>query len=391
MNITNLYYDIGNHLASYLTLKDLLALCRVSKGFNQFVRSLRIFTILQEYHKKYAKLDIDFVCKEKSIELLQYLLSSNLHYTFNAIDYAAMVGNLDIIKYFDQSKYEFKYSNMAFIFALKNGHKDVCNWFIKSKYHFSYICIIGPIIELGDIETILWLLKVNPYLKHSTWIIDHAARFNRLDLLEYFYNTDVFKYSHMAVDQAIKNGHFNIVKWFHDSKYELKYSYRAIDNAAYSGRLDIIKWFVDNNYIFIYDGAIYNAVKNGHLDILEWFDNRYSIRYYRTIINFATIHGHLHIIQWILNTKYRYDFCSVPFYSDCIDHAASNGHLHIIEWFDKSKYQFIYRNALFDAYRYNNQPVINWFENSRHYHQSIKTRIFYKIYYWFLSKLDPQD
>jgi hypothetical protein len=55
-----------------------------------------------------------------------------------------------------------------------------------------------------------------------------------------------FKYSKYAINLAAKNGHINVLEWFHNSQHEFKYSADAINWAAENGHINVLEWFRDS-------------------------------------------------------------------------------------------------------------------------------------------------
>ena len=51
---------------------------------------------------------------------------------------ASKYGQIQVLEWFKNSGYEFKYSEMAILYASKNGHIQVLEWFKNSGYEFKY-------------------------------------------------------------------------------------------------------------------------------------------------------------------------------------------------------------------------------------------------------------
>jgi len=413
------YLDITNCIISFITLRDLLSLLQLSKSYNKYMKKVNIYLKLEKYHKKHILITIDNVCKEGDLELLVFLsnkdnndvykrfnsyyknlfhnyvprslgfitVGGHIIYSEKAIKYAAENGRLDIIQWFNKF-YHFKYSNQAFVTALKNNHKHIVDWFVNSDYVFDYNIVLSPVIQYGNIELIDWIIKKYSFLKHLSYIVDIAAMYGKISVIEYFDSNYVFEYSYSAVDHACLNGHLNVLEWFHNSKYELKYTYHAIDNATLTGHIDILIWFYTHGYRLAYYNALNYAVVYEHLNILQWFDSHISINYYDELLYRAVIMGYFDIMLWILKNKFNKNIntpANIKVYTKCINFATNYNHFDIIKWFDQSLYIFECEDAIKIAYKRKNKNLIKWFNQSRYRPKSIKDRIFNDIYYNIIS------
>jgi ankyrin repeat protein len=104
--------------------------------------------------------------------------------------------------------------NITFNKAAENGHVNVLEWFHNSDYEFKY----------------------------SEWTINFAAYYGHINVLEWFHNSEYeFKYSELAILWAAKYGHINVLDWFHNSDYEFKYSDICKNKV-------VMKWFNDHKY-----------------------------------------------------------------------------------------------------------------------------------------------
>jgi len=73
---------------------------------------------------------------------------------FNFINFACKNGHINILEWFKNSDYEFKYDESAIHFACKNGHINVLEWFKNSNYELKYC--INYIKMLKNINILIW-------------------------------------------------------------------------------------------------------------------------------------------------------------------------------------------------------------------------------------------
>jgi len=81
------------------------------------------------FGKKYDMTNFDHI---------KYILENINDYTENFIDYAIKNGQVDILEWFKNSGYEFKYTSDAVDSASTYGHINVLEWFKNSGYEFKY-------------------------------------------------------------------------------------------------------------------------------------------------------------------------------------------------------------------------------------------------------------
>jgi hypothetical protein len=143
-------------------------------------------------------------------------------YKNNIINNACIYGHIEVLEWFKNSGYEFKYYKYAIYYASGHGHIKVLEWFKNSGYELLY-----------DKEAINW-----------------ASYFRHIHVLEWFKNSGYeFKYDEKAINNASKNGHIEVLEWFKNSSYEFKYDKKGIYSAYKYKRIEILKFF--SNYINI--------------------------------------------------------------------------------------------------------------------------------------------
>ena len=144
------------------------------------------------------------------------------------------------------------YKNDIIINSCFYGHVQVLEWFKNSGYEFKY-----------DVNTINYAI-LNGYIQ----------------ILEWFKNSGYeFKYDEEAIYNASKNGHIQILEWFKNSGYEFKYDMWAINWASKTGDVRVLKWFKNSGYELKYnERAIIEASGNRNIQVLKFYSNNINIK-----------------------------------------------------------------------------------------------------------------
>jgi hypothetical protein len=139
------------------------------------------------------------IIKIHNINILNWLHTSkyNLsYYVEQAINYASSNGHDNVLEWFKNSGYYFKFTKYTLYYASSNGHVNILEWFNKSGYKFKYnIYSIYYASKNGHVKVLNWFKKIN-------------------------YK---FKYSNQLIMSSYKN--INVLKWFKNNCFKIKHSY----------------------------------------------------------------------------------------------------------------------------------------------------------------------
>jgi trans-aconitate methyltransferase len=80
----------------------------------------------------------------------------------NIIYYACINGHIQVLEWFKNSGYEFKYNGWAIYHASVNGHVQVLEWFKNSGYEFKYdMWAIYHASVNGHVQVLEWVKNYN--------------------------------------------------------------------------------------------------------------------------------------------------------------------------------------------------------------------------------------
>ncbi|KAJ3099556.1 hypothetical protein HDU97_002957 [Phlyctochytrium planicorne] len=167
-----------------------------------------------------------------------------------------------------------------------------------------------------------------------------AARYGHLELVEYlnshFDLRCKWDYAHRALDEAVKNGHLQIVKLL---ATEYEYSDTTIRHAASKGHLEIVKFLrnPDDNSKFsvfrdILPKAIADAGGNGHLHVVEYLLLDWDPELGLISMDRIASNGNLQILQYL--QERGVGTCS----EKAMEAAASHGHLNVVRFLHENGY-----------------------------------------------------
>ena len=134
------------------------------------------------------------------------------------INNACKYGHVQVLEWFKNSSYEFKYDERTIFYASINGHVQVLEWFKNSEYEFKYDFLA----------------------------INYASYHGRIQVLEWFKNSGYeLKYDEGAISEASKNRHNKILKFF-SNNFNIKKLIKWTQKIIF---IKTIKFKTKNKYI----------------------------------------------------------------------------------------------------------------------------------------------
>lgn len=236
----------------------------------------------------------------------------------NVMDYAAMKGRLDIMKWL--------YKNTSEIITIRtmnksaeNGHFDVVEWLYENMIEWYDNKTLKCAVEGGNLDILKFL-----YQNRQKIFIEDIVKYYSY---EYYFNE--YKEQKMECDNlmiiAIQKGFLDIVIWLYNIN---KTNYDAIisvdDQNVVSKFREMYKEGVENHFIEY-------AAMSGHLEIIQWFYKQHLNNDSNLAMHFAARNGHLHIVKWL------HEECNEKPSYETKYWATRNKQFEIIQYLDSIK------------------------------------------------------
>ncbi|DBA05222.1 TPA: LOW QUALITY PROTEIN: hypothetical protein N0F65_005072, partial [Lagenidium giganteum] len=155
--------------------------------------------------------------------------------------------------------------------------------------------------------------------------VTEAARIGRLDIIEFLlHRYEDTKVTPAAMCEAAKNGHFEVLQYLHG-----KVDHSAADAvlfaaAAETGRLDIVQFLEERRPPSSTEAAI--AAKFGHLALVRYLHDHGIGGCTKMAMDAAATNGHLEVVSFLHHN--RQEGCTTV----AIDEAAIRGHATVVKF-----------------------------------------------------------
>ncbi|KAG6577916.1 uncharacterized protein IUM83_16742 [Phytophthora cinnamomi] len=201
-------------------------------------------------------------------------------------------------------------------------------------------------IREGHFHMVKWLIEHFPESESipNYCVLDEAARYGRLEMLEYFQGLDASVIcGYVPSRRTARNsvGGDMVQMFIHASDGYLKVHstlcrYRstwnptdAMDDAAANGQLDVVKWLHTHRSEGCTIAAMDCAAANGHLDVVQWLHEHRSEGCTTKAMDGAAENGHLAVVKWLYTNGV--EGCTLK----AVEGALRNGHLRVAVWLHK--------------------------------------------------------
>jgi hypothetical protein len=316
------------------------------------IMSLMIFKYTDQYihtfiNKNYSQTRIEshLVAKTGHLNILQWMYQNNCYLNSLTLPYAAISGNLEMIKWLQN------------YVKWQDHHIEDFKYDIWHKTKNQWIVMIGTTCNYYDHEDVNKLTTFN------------AAKYGHLHILEYLNKTS-FKNFEYALEGASSGGQLHILEWckgtsnidfamiFSANLETLKWFATKTPRfqkiicyqVAKKGIIEMMNWLLENHYEM--DNSIcYGAAYSGNIELLKLTMNFYTYNK-KLICKYAARGGQLKMLE------YLYENGATINSKTCVN-AIKSGNLEILIWLHDHGCQWNI-NSIITAVKYNHLEIVKY-------------------------------
>lgn len=283
-----------------------------------FLYSIRQNNVHEELLKKQEKASSD----DKQCTASRYILRK----VTEAMDLAAMVGNLPVLQWLHLNRKNDGCTTAAMDGAAAMNHLDVVVWLHENRSEGCTKEAMNRAIANGHLNVVQWLHE-NRLEGCRLNVMDSAAGRGHFDTLKWLHENRSEGCTVQAIDHAVRGEYFETVKWLCENRSE-GWSGRAIEYAADIGRLDIIEYLHDRRVVECSISAIDNAARGGHIHVMKWLVDHGMVarEHLFSVLVSSAQDGH------VASVKFLTSYCAV-YYDDLIVRGiARTSQFAVVEW-----------------------------------------------------------
>lgn len=169
-----------------------------------------------------------------NIKVLDWLLNSGLNIEYTPYNPNNTMTNIDKVRMQHSSdSQKIRYTNDAVTYASLNGNIEMLDWWWKSELGFKY--------DHNAIDSISFGIRSKQRLDALNWWK------SKKEILDAKYSG--LQYTEEAMDTASANGYDDVLDWFKESGLPLKFSNKAVSLAEEHGHKDTVNWWMVNKHL----------------------------------------------------------------------------------------------------------------------------------------------
>eukprot|EP00639_Heterosigma_akashiwo_P004123 CAMPEP_0194577454 /NCGR_PEP_ID=MMETSP0292-20121207/12237_1 /TAXON_ID=39354 /ORGANISM="Heterosigma akashiwo, Strain CCMP2393" /LENGTH=698 /DNA_ID=CAMNT_0039429855 /DNA_START=64 /DNA_END=2160 /DNA_ORIENTATION=+ len=259
-----------------------------------------------------------------------YQKESEKHYWTNALDWAAMEGHLEMVKFLHENRSELGGCTAAALTeATAQGHLAVVEYLTARRSEGLEPMGLTRAAAHGYLNVVEWYHRHRPQLRIDKFGMDGAAREGNLRMVEFLHYNRKEGCTHKAMDWAAHQNHLAVVEFLHRRRRE-GCTTEALDMAAATGNLRLVEFLHARREEGCTRRAMDLAAGRGWLHVVEWLHRRRG-EGGRKALN-AAVHGgflptarylHAHGLGRGL-TKFAVRVCDSHGYFDTADWVKEN-------------------------------------------------------------------
>lgn len=161
--------------------------------------------------------------------------------------------------------------------------------------------ILDLAVKSGTLEMVEFLIARG--FKCSTRGMEWAGVRGDLSILKLVYTHFPETTTPNTLYEAARNGHLDIIQWFHEQNRGDLFTPSVMDLAAEGGHLEMIKWLHWNRHEGCTTSAIGGATLGDHFHVVKWLVENRNEGWTDWAINLAAINGNLPIIKLLAEKR----------------------------------------------------------------------------------------
>ena len=169
----------------------------------------------------------------------------------------------------------------------------------KKRLEFLKLTVMCAEGKLEEIKAVLGSSK--PEIDEF-FLLETAAEYGQLEVLEYLYSRNGFLYhSYLMVHFATRNGHLEVLKWLDAHGVNVCNQYELCI-AAQHGHLEIVEWLISKGvdpHAYRND-TIHSAVIGGHLEVVKFLvETANIVQSVDELFCLAARRGHVDVMKYL--------------------------------------------------------------------------------------------
>ncbi len=298
--LAQLPIDVIRLLAFYLSICDIIKICRINKRMNNNICQNKIF-LRYLSHQRLTVYDSRLADRNilKEIATVRTLID------------ASEKGYLEKIKCILKYQRTNILINNALLIAVKNNYLDIVEYLVDHhdvNVHFRDDKALILAVENDNLEMTQLLIENGAdVINKNNQIIDIIATKGHLDILQYFTSLDLYTqvgYNELLLTAAA-NDQVNIVDYVLHFLTEDVYKNEALLSAATNGQLAAIRYLLDYGADIHYrdDFALKLAAKSGYLEAIKYLVSHGADIHSNDneVFKIAEANDHFAIVEYLLS------------------------------------------------------------------------------------------
>lgn len=183
---------------------------------------------------------------------------------------ASSLGYMEIVQFLFERIRTTTDGSYAMFKACENGHLEIVKFFHSLNVKMRDLFPINFAAIHGNLDIIKFLTESNPEEQYCNKnAMDYAATFGHLDVVKYLHQNRTEGCSKNAMDKAAEYGHLDVIEFLHENRTE-GCTKKAMDKAVRFGYLDVVEFLHENRKEGCTAEAMDIALRNNNRRMVEY-------------------------------------------------------------------------------------------------------------------------